>query len=567
MQFVALQRSAGNRAVTLAIQRQAGCTSCCQECAEEPAAPTGSRAPAPEEADRLLPAAGRKAVQRDATKPAAPVDVAFFCETGTSEGDELQKLEASSLGNDEAAPSAKSLAKSIANHSPSIANLFIVSHGSFDKASQRAAVFFNGSQETLKNLAFEIDEAIKARPDKGTGFVPPTSVQFRGCRVGLDPAGMQEVLKALRTKEKAPQPGSEGVAGTDRASATNCYTYLKQLGPVQAKDSTGASVDVTDQTQLDNDAKLKASFPGAFSASMSSMKEGACLLGAKGTSGAARTTKLQEVYFHNKGKLVAKWAANQAENDQNHSRPFTAGDKCFEDLTAGTVGCIKVQVPESGPLPAVPPQPKGECKLPGTTTALLDQADATVVRLDGEGAVDPDDPGVAALVGLRRGDGLNFATTGRRPRVSDLQGRLAEHGQHLSADGMWGAQTSKMLHAVQATAGLPQTEEVDQPTAAALTSRHPGETRSDIIGLAKGDGLTFGTAKSKPAVGRLQELLTGHCAECKPDGMFGPETQGALDGFRTRHGLEHPPAVDGITADILEGRIDPPSKPDQTILV
>jgi len=83
------------------------------------------------------------------------------------------------------------------------------------------------------------------------------------------------------------------------------------------------------------------------------------------------------------------------------------------------------------------------------------------------GASDVED----SLVGLQRGDGLNFGTEDRRPSVSLLQQRLNEHMQAgIDVDGMFGPKTSEMLREFQEALRLPQQEPVDEVTAQALNA-------------------------------------------------------------------------------------------------
>ncbi len=73
------------------------------------------------------------------------------------------------------------------------------------------------------------------------------------------------------------------------------------------------------------------------------------------------------------------------------------------------------------------------------------------------------------LVGLTRGDGLNFGTEERRQRVIMLQDKLNEKLQvSLNPDGKFGKETSKALKQFQNSINLPQQETVDQSTGDAL---------------------------------------------------------------------------------------------------
>jgi peptidoglycan hydrolase-like protein with peptidoglycan-binding domain len=85
-------------------------------------------------------------------------------------------------------------------------------------------------------------------------------------------------------------------------------------------------------------------------------------------------------------------------------------------------------------------------------------------------------PGGSQLVGLQRGDGLNFGTEDRRPRVVQLQTRLNERmSAGLATDGMFGPKTTEVLHEFQRSIRVPETDIVDQVTADALESGQIGQ--------------------------------------------------------------------------------------------
>ena len=122
---------------------------------------------------------------------------------------------------------------------------------------------------------------------------------------------------------------------------------------------------------------------------------------------------------------------------------------------------------------AIAPPKQAQAQAP-VVPALLD-----LQRKAGNSAVDQmvqrqiaapvgvDDP----LVGLKRGDGLDFGTEDRRQRVTLLQQRLNEHMQAgIDIDGMFGAKTSEVLREFQESLRLTQQEPVDQATAEALNA-------------------------------------------------------------------------------------------------
>lgn len=162
------------------------------------------------------------------------------------------------------------------------------------------------------------------------------------------------------------------------------------------------------------------------------------------------------------------------------------------------------------------------------------------------------------LVGLMRNDGINYGTWDRRSRVERLQQKLVENGAMLKVDGMFGNETADMLHRFQSRLGFVEQDVVDQATANALEEPgpQPGQpvSISQLEGLKRDDGITYGTWELRPRVGKLQERLSGSGFFCKIDGMFGNETAEALHGFQLSHGFPVADIVDQTTADALEGR-------------
>jgi hypothetical protein len=74
------------------------------------------------------------------------------------------------------------------------------------------------------------------------------------------------------------------------------------------------------------------------------------------------------------------------------------------------------------------------------------------------------------IEGLRKGDGLNAGTEGKRHRVMLLQRKLNDRlpGVGLNTDGMFGPLTAKALHRVQANNMLPEQDVVDHDSSIAV---------------------------------------------------------------------------------------------------
>jgi peptidoglycan hydrolase-like protein with peptidoglycan-binding domain len=89
------------------------------------------------------------------------------------------------------------------------------------------------------------------------------------------------------------------------------------------------------------------------------------------------------------------------------------------------------------------------------------------------------------IVGLRRGDGLNWGTWNRRARVRILQEELnTKHGAGLKVDGMFGPLTTSAVQTAQTNAGLPMTKRVDLVTARAIRQTTPLTRKTASLKLA-----------------------------------------------------------------------------------
>lgn len=95
-------------------------------------------------------------------------------------------------------------------------------------------------------------------------------------------------------------------------------------------------------------------------------------------------------------------------------------------------------------------------------------------------------------------------------------------------------------------------------TSAGASALVPADTAADrgseLVGLARGDGLVFGTEELRPRVESLQERLNSRAgADLAVDGMFGEATAQALRRFQLASGLPPAPEVDQATAAVLAG--------------
>jgi hypothetical protein len=88
------------------------------------------------------------------------------------------------------------------------------------------------------------------------------------------------------------------------------------------------------------------------------------------------------------------------------------------------------------------------------------------------------------IVGLKRGDGIDFGTEDRRQRVEQLQNLLNEkQNAGLEPDGMFGNNTTTSLNIFQITAKIKPAPSVDNATAKALraSGEKPGQGASDLL--------------------------------------------------------------------------------------
>src|SRR5207302_8582484 len=90
------------------------------------------------------------------------------------------------------------------------------------------------------------------------------------------------------------------------------------------------------------------------------------------------------------------------------------------------------------------------------------------------------------LVGLTLNDGITYGTWDRRPKVQRLQTELIEHGAAITPDGMFGDETAAALHRFQVSAGLAESDTVDQATADALEKPPARTTAATGVGGAGG---------------------------------------------------------------------------------
>lgn len=486
----------------------------------------------------------RRVHDREPGRPAAhggaatsrPVGAAASVEAGRRRGLDVRELlaiqrtasvEAHSLTTAVPIPAAmpEALIAALKNLPADVGRLFIIGHSGDIQGGAKPEgklIFAKGKSITLDKLAAGVGSATGGHP---------SSLEFRGCRIGSATAGLDALRKAL---------GAATASGSScfvLASVTNAPVTLIRF------DKNGKEIGripVVNKAQLQN-AEVKAAFDAEFEKQLRvQLPAFNCIIGVPRTlTGAARTQALKDLYFRNNGQLEAKWVRDDGKDK------FESDDPCFDDLgPAPKKNCSLVVVPKGGGGGGGGGGGKKACgpadRTPSVTAAFA---------LAGEPGPEPDPD----LVGLRRGDGSAAATADRRPRVVKLQGRLSDEGFTLDADGRFGGKTNAAVNAVQDSADLPQTQVVDLVTATVLAA-----DASQIVGLTEGDGLTRTSVGRRRRVSRLQQLLTEHASPTKIDGKFGPRTLEALHRFQESVLLAPSDVVDAVTAGVLEGRRTPP---------
>lgn len=109
--------------------------------------------------------------------------------------------------------------------------------------------------------------------------------------------------------------------------------------------------------------------------------------------------------------------------------------------------------------------------LDGRAPHVLARPPAAVQRLLGDVAAPTAQNDLVGnpVVGLKKGDGLNFGTSDLKPRVSILQGKLNEKmTAGLNPDGMFGPRTGRALQDFQESIGEERTDRVNKATGDAL---------------------------------------------------------------------------------------------------
>ena len=201
------------------------------------------------------------------------------------------------------------IAKALNDH-PSIGHLAIISHGGSD-----GTVRIDITNEKLSRIASSLDQRPNGSIDR---------IQFLGCNIGNDPAGMS-TLKA--------KTGAGAVEGV------NCFLKTQRLTPARRGGGTGAEIETPadlpeGMSQAQFGALLKKLIPVHKDQAGEQITHPNCILGMPpgDTLATIKPDKLSELYFQRKGRIVFRFEPD-------------AGT-CWQDLKFDkeTKGCKRVQV-------------------------------------------------------------------------------------------------------------------------------------------------------------------------------------------------------------------------------
>lgn len=283
-----------------------------------------------------------------APAPAAKVDVAIVLS-----GDDQDMVEGASYAKtvlrvfdaEDAAAKLKAL-------KVPIGRLFVVSH-----SNAAGQVQFTSSSGTVNWLPIRD----LAKVLKGSATID--DVDFRGCKVGDAPAAMETFRSGI---------------GAKSVSASNCWTFTQRATPL-----TLDGVDVTTPSQIP--AARQREFDTYLLRNLANMRAANgtrvqnCLVGLNRgeRAGEANLARIWQLYWANKGNLIASWASPE------YNEEWQPGSICVKDMTADTKPCAIVETRAPAPQP-VPTGKTGALARPGDGSEIA-RADADSDALVDEG--------------------------------------------------------------------------------------------------------------------------------------------------------------------------------------
>ncbi len=225
-------------------------------------------------------------------------------------GEAQDKDEAAAVGGKVVQVGSIADLKTVLDQHPNIGMLAIISHGGSD-----GSVKIGGSNEKLATIAAALTKRAPGSIDR---------VQFLGCNIGRDPAGMSAL------KGQVAAAAVEGV---------NCFLETQRLTPARRQNGQGKAILTAGDlpagmTKAQFGAALKTLIPNHLDVNNHKITNPDCILGfGPGTTLAGvDAEKLADLYFARSGNLVFR---------------STPGGTCWDDLKFDQPdkdGCRRVQV-------------------------------------------------------------------------------------------------------------------------------------------------------------------------------------------------------------------------------
>ena len=128
------------------------------------------------------------------------------------------------------------------------------------------------------------------------------------------------------------------------------------------------------------------------------------------------------------------------------------------------------------------------------------------------------------------------ALTLSRAEVRDLQAALRAEGYNIGVDGIWGPNTASALRSFQTSSNLAVTGQANRETLAKLNMNSNSYFNSDETTRADMKAQTSLRLNSTEVRG-LQQALRAQGYNIGVDGVWGPNTAGALRSFQSRSNL------------------------------
>lgn len=193
-----------------------------------------------------------------------------------------------------------------------IGTLYVISH-----STSQGEVKFESSIGTISWV--KISELGKGLKGALSADQSPTIVDFQGCKVGEAGGEVESFRQSL---------------GAGEAKASNCWTFTQHATPI-----TVDGVEITDPKQVPAksqstfDKNLLKQVSGMVTTNGHSVKDCLVGLGPGEHANEKNLAKIKELYFRNKGVLIASWAS------PDYNETWQKGSICSKDMTESTKPC------------------------------------------------------------------------------------------------------------------------------------------------------------------------------------------------------------------------------------